>query len=225
MRNTALFILAVVTLAACKKEITSNIDQDKIFTHFKLAYDANTDQTMATATFRFSNLDGTRLKLSDPSTVTIDGESIDWNDEQGYYEKTYTGLKPTGVFDWTDLDGKAFSDTVEIRDIDFPDPIPTFSHDSAVAYFTWAGATPLEMNEQVKLEIDGVGETDTRVFSTDTLGDTNIMIDSLKLSQVDSGLVNLFLEKRYAVEPFDGTSAGGLLVGTYRPVDKTTEVN
>lgn len=225
MRNTVLFILAVITFAACKKEITSNIDQDKIFTHFKLAYDANTDQTLATATFRFSNLIGTRLKLSDPSTVTIDGESIEWNNEEGYYEKTYTGLKPTAVFDWVDLDGKVFSDTVQIRDIDYPNPLPTLSHDSAIAFFSWAGAAPLEMNERVRLEIDGVGETDTRVFATDTLGDTDITIDSLKLSQVDSGSVNLMLKKFYSTEPFDGTSAGGLLEGSYRPVDQATVLN
>lgn len=215
----------MVGLAACKKEITSNIDQDKIFTHYQLAYDGNVDQTLATATFRFSNLDGTRLMLSDPSTVTIDGSSMDWNNEEGYYEKTFTGLKPTAIFDWTDLDGNVFVDTVEIRAIDFPDPLPTLSHDSAIALFSWAGSAPLEMNERVRLEIDGVGETDTRVFTTDTLGDMDITIDSLKLSQVDSGAVSLLLKKFYSVEPFDGTSAGGLLVGTYRPVDQPTVLN
>ena len=198
------------------------MDQDKIFTHYQLMYDQNTDVTTALATFRFSNLNGTRLMLSDPSTVTVDGNEMQWSSEEGNYQKEFSGFKPSAVFNWIDLDGNSFTNTANIVDIDFPsDLADTLQHSDSISYFMWDGGAPLDSFETVFLTIDGEGDSDARVFSVDTIGATTITIDSVKLSQIDSGVVTLILQKQFSPQLTESNSAGGLLIGTYRPTDRS----
>jgi hypothetical protein len=221
LKRAFIILAAVVLLGACEKEVSNKVDQDRIFTHYELSYDENTDVTTARATFRFSSLLGTRLMLSEPSMVSVDGMEMEWSDENGYYEKSFSGLVPSAEFRWTDLDGNIFVNTAEIRDVEFPATLPVLSHDDSVNYFMWAGLA-LDSSESVLLTIDGVGQSDTRIFSVNTVGATTITLDSLKLSQVDSGMVTLILTKQYSPALNEATSKGGLLVGTYRPADRTT---
>lgn len=217
----ALILLAVVTgLSACKKEVSKLVDQDKIWTHYELFYNENDGKTYATAEFRFSTEIGTRLMLSDPSTVTVDGAAMEWSPETGNYTSEFSGIKTDVEFNWVDLDGNSFTNSIEIRDIDYPTVIDdSLFHSDPVNYFMWEGA-PLDSFESVKLTLDGPGNTDTRVFAVDSLNATTITIDSLRLLQVDSGIVALFLDKEYSPNLLEGTSRGGLLVGKYRPVNK-----
>lgn len=222
MRKALLILLFLGALTACKKEVTDNVDQDKIFTQYVLSYDENTNETSASATFRFSNLNGTRLMLSDPSTVTADGVEMEWSNEDGNYQTNYTGLVPSVTFNWVDLDGNSYTNTAEIRDIDFESEIDTLYHTDSVTFFTWAGSAPLDSSETARLIIYQEDEEVARAFSVDTLGATQIQIDSVMLSQIDSGMVRLVLEKIYSPEMQEANSKGGLLVGKYRPADRTT---
>lgn len=224
MKKTLLLLAAIAAFASCNKEVTSKIDQDKIFTEYELSYNQNTDVTTATATFRFSNELGTRLMLSEPSVVTVDGNAMEWSADNGYYEKSYSGLVATAEFSWTDLDGNVFVNTAEIRDVDFPGTLPTFSLDSSVNYFMWAGLA-LDSAELVALTVEQEDGAAKRTFSADTVGATTITIDSTKLSAIDAGLVNLVLEKQYSLELMEATSKGGLLIGTYRPTDQSTNLD
>lgn len=217
----ALILLAVVAgLSACKKEVSKLVDQDKIWTYYELFYNENDGKTYATATFRFSSEIGTRLMLSDPSTVSVDGIEMDWNPETGNYTTEFAGIKTTVDFDWVDLDGNSFSNSIEIRDVDYPSVLDdSLFHSDPVNYFLWEGA-PLDSFESVILTLDGEGNTDRRVFSVDTLNASTITIDSLKLQQVDSGMVDLFLDKLYSPNLVEETSRGGLIVGKYRPANR-----
>jgi hypothetical protein len=206
---------------SCKKEISKLVDQDKIWTYYELFYDENTDKTYASATFRFSSENGTRLMLSDPSTITVDGTEMTWSDDLGYYQNEFPGLKPTAEFHWVDLDGKSFRNIIEVRNIAYPTMLTdTLLHSDSVSYFMWEGA-PLEAFESVKLTLDGEGNSDARIWSVDSVAATTITIDSLRLLQVDSGMVLLHLDKLYSPDLQEETSRGGLLIGKYRATDKT----
>lgn len=220
MKKALTFILLIAVLASCKKEVTNKVDQDKIFTIFELSYNENTDLTTATAEFRFSSLLGTRLELSDGSSVAVNSQNMEWSEQTGNYGAEFSGLVPTAEFVWVDLDGNSFSNTAEIRDIDYPTTLPDYTFADSVSYFMWEGAA-LDTSESVYIELDGVGTTDTRRFSVDTIGATTITIDSVRLSEIDSGLVNMLLVKRYRPELLDGTSKGGQITGEYRPTDRT----
>ena len=153
--------------------------------------------------------------LSDPSTVTVDGAELEWQSENGYYRNEFSGLKATASFNWVDLDGNSYTNEIELRDVSFPNPVNNFLFSDSITSFMWAGL-PLDSNESVSLTIDGVGETDRRIFSIDTLGATTITFDSLALSQIDSGMVSLVLDKRYSPELLEQTERGGLIIGRYQ---------
>lgn len=216
MKRTVLF-LAILTLviSGCEKEISKNVDQNKIWTSYELYYNEGLNKTFATATFRFSNNNGTKLMLSDPSSVTVDGATLEWNAENGYYRNEFSGLKATATFHWVDLDGNSFTNNIELRDISFPDPIDTLHFTNSITQFAWAGL-PLDSSESVSLTIDGDGVTDTRIFSIDTLGATTITFDSLALSPIDSGMVRLVLNKRYSPDLTEKTDRGGRLIGRFQ---------
>ena len=222
MRKLVLLLLATIAFSACKKEVSKLVDQDKIWTFYELFYDQNTDKTYATATFRFSTEIGTQLELSDPSTVTVDGSEMSWNSDLAYYTFEFNGFKTAATFNWVDTDGNSYENDIEIRDIDYPTVLDdTLLHSDPVNFFSWAGMTPLDSSESVNLVLDGEGETDRRIFSVDTLGATVITIDSLLLLQVDSGMVQLMLDKLYTPDLQEETSRGGLLRGRYRPTNQT----
>ncbi|MCF8461807.1 MAG: hypothetical protein K9G46_13870 [Flavobacteriales bacterium] len=216
-------ILLVVTFAAtgCKKEISKNIDQDKIFTQYELFYDQTENVTYATATFKFSSNYGTKLMLSDPSTITLDGTEMDWDNENGYYQNQFDGFKSTATFHWVDLDGNSFTNTIDIRDIALPTTIANLHFADSVTYFMWNGSA-LDSSENVTLTIDGVGETDRRDFRLDTVGATTFTLDSVQLSQIDSGMVQLFLNLRYSPALTEQTSRGGSITGRYQTVTAET---
>lgn len=228
MNRNHLVILTVLLLAfmlgSCKKEITKNIDQDKIWTSFQLNYDENEDKTTAIAEFRFSTSTGTLLEMSDPSTVMFDGTEMEWKSDLAYYQLEFSGLVPSGNFSWVDLDGNMFNNSVDIRDIAYPSMMGNLHYGDSITYFMWEGL-PLDSFETVILEIDGSGPTDTKRFLIDSLNATTITIDSLTLSLImtdttSGSLVDLRLVKKYSPPMQEETSKGGERVGRYQPTNK-----
>lgn len=224
--KTRLFFLILITtlLGACKKEVSKNIDQDKIWTSFELYYDQNEDRTYATAEFHFSSEIGTLLKLSDPSSVTLDGANMEWDPESSIYELEFSGFKPSGEFVWVDLDGNMFTNTVDIRVIDFPSELDSLHYSDSVSYFIWEGMA-LDSFETAILEIDGTGNSDTRRFSVDSLNATTITIDAFTLSQVQSDtsgnrMVDIRLQRNFSPEISESPSKGGKLSGVYQPINQ-----
>ena len=217
MKRVGLFLaILTIVVSSCKKEVSKNVDQDKIWTYYELFYSESENKTYATATFRFSNESGTKLLLTDPSTITVDGTDMEWIESSAYYRNEFIGLKSTASFNWVDLDGNWFTNEIELRDISFQSPLDSLHFNDSITSFMWAGL-PLDSNESVSLTIDGTGATDTRIFSVDTLGATTITFDSLALSQIDSGMISLTLDMRYSPKLTEQTSRGGLIIGRYRP--------
>lgn len=225
MKKVSLFILFVGILSSCKKEVSKNVDQDKIWTSFTLSYDENTDLTTATAQFRFSTENGTLLELSDPSSIMLEGTEMSWVSEEALYRSEFSGFVPMVEFTWVDLNGNMFTNTVEIHDIDFPVSIEGLHYSDSLTYFMWEGL-PLDSFEKVILELDGSGNSFIQTLSVDSLGSTAIAIDSLTLSRIavdtTTNIVGLVLRKRYDPPLQEATSKGGERVGVYRPTDRQT---
>jgi len=211
-----------VALSACKKEVSKYIDQDKIWTNFELFYDANENKTYATATFRFSHSNGTRLELSDPSTVSFNDQPMDFLPD-GSYQLVFDGYVSQGTFEWSDLDGKEFTNSVEIHEVGFLGDIPTLFYVDSITYFDWDGAA-LDSLESMMLTLDGPGASDTRQYTVDTIQAFQFAVDSAELSKLDSGLVTVILDRRYKPALQEQTSKGGVITGRFRPVNKTTNI-
>ena len=77
--------------------------------------------------------------LSDPSTATVDGAELEWQSENGYYRNEFSGLKATASFNWVDLDGNSYTNEIELRDVNFPNPVNNLLFSDSITSFMWAG--------------------------------------------------------------------------------------
>lgn len=217
-------LLAVLTLATvffygCERETADSVDQDKIYTEYELYYNQNEDKTYARATFKFSNALGTKLELVDNAEVAFNGDILAWQPALAYYEKSYAGLVETGNFIYTDLNGTTFQNDVRIEPIAYPLAFDTIARDSALE-LVWGGS-PLADGDDVTLVINGVLEGDAQTFYTNDLGATSIILAKNKLEQLGNGGSTIWMDRRAYPGLAEGTSAGGYIVGRYRPTNAT----
>jgi len=224
MKKHIKFILSIVLFAviafSCEREDSDKVDQDTIFAEYELFYNANEDITYARAIFHFSNIFGTRLELSDPSNVTFNGDQLLWKSGLAYYEKEYVGFVNSGTFVWTDTDGNTFTNPVSINEIDYPavgfDTLPK----SASYELFWDGDSLIAL-ELVTVTINGQVEGDVQVFTQASPNATSIVLGLNKLSLLGSGPGTVWMDRSYKPTPAETTSAGAVVTGRYRPLNKS----
>ena len=220
MRYT-LFFLSICTIliaSSCQRESSADVNQDRIFTHYELFYNANEDKTYARAWFRFGSITGTQLELASPSEVTFEGEKLSFNKVLAFYEKQYAGLKASGTFHWEDTDGKSFDNDVTINPIDFgvmPDSIAR----TAALTIPWTG-TALGSDEAVGTWINGENEGDAQAAITIETGATALIVPLNKIEKVGAGPGKIYLERRFSPALLEVTGAGGYGAGVYRAKTK-----
>ena len=216
LKFSALVALAILTFASCVRESSEDVNQDKIFTEYELFYNANQDKTYARATFRFSNALGTNLELANPSKVTFNGDMLTFNNALAYYEKEYAGFKQNGTFVWEDLDGNVFTNTIEIHEIAYPaGGIDTIPRDAAFE-LTWVG-NALADKEIVGVTVNGENEFDAQIFATNDIGSQSIILAKNQLEKVGQGPGTVWMDRSYLPGLTQQTSAGGKILGRYRP--------
>lgn len=208
-------------------EPSDSVDQDRIFGDYELFYNQNEDKTTAKATFRFGNgPQGTPLELVGGSQVTFNGEILtkftDPVTNTTSYTKEYAGQVPNGTFLWVDADGKQFSNSISMKTIDYPAGLVLMNQDSAYD-FVWQG-DPLIVDEQVWLWVNGDTLYDAQTFLQGSPGSTNIILEKRKLERLAKGPATLVMDRRYEPEVEEKTSAGGRIVGRYRPTNITVEI-
>lgn len=217
MKKTSLFASLLLTLFifSCNSESSDDVNQDRIFTVYELFYNANEDKTYARATFHFGNELGTRLELADPSMVSFNGDELTFNRVLAYYEREYAGFVSTGTFEWIDTEENAFQNTIEVHTIDYASTIDTIDRSGSYE-LAWSGDA-LQLNELVVVGINGENEGDARLFSTNDIGSTSIILAKNILEQVGQGPGTVYMDRSYTPELLDATGAGGRITGRYRP--------
>ena len=214
-----LSVFALLITASCQRESSGDVKQDRIFLHYELFYDANEDITYARAWFNFGSITGTQLELSSPSEVTFEGDKLAFNKVLAFYEKKYAGLKTSGTFRWEDTDAKVFSNTVDIKAIDFgvmPDSIAR----TAALTIPWTG-NALGSDEVVGTWINGENEGDAQAAITIETGATALIVPLNKVEKIGAGPGKIYLERRFAPALLEVTGAGGYGAGVYRAKTKS----
>lgn len=208
--------------AACESEESVNVNQDKIYTEYRLVYESNQDKSFARSTFRFGSPTGTQLELSSPASVSVEGDPLTWRPLLAYYDKSYAGVIDTKTFSYTDLDDNTFVNTVEMaKPIDFPASLTEISKSSAFA-FSWDGE-PLESGESVIVTVNGTNEGGLQIFTINELGATEIILAANQLSKVATGSAKLLMERWSNQTLVQGTGEGGAVWSRYiaTPIDVT----
>jgi len=85
--------------------------------------------------------------------------------------------------------------------------------------FIWNGDV-VAQDERMVLTLNGTGESDTRVFSVDTINANSITLDSNQLTQITSGNVTLFFDRIFSPQMQEETERGGTRMGRFRPTDE-----
>lgn len=217
--SVLLAIFAMYIMTACDSENSDDVNQDRIFCEYELFYNANEDKTYARAVFKFGNILGTLLELSSPSEVRFNGDLLTFQPALAYYEKSYAGFVQSGTFVWKDTQGNEFTNTISITPIDFPASLDTIPRNAAYELF-WVGDS-LSANHSVILTANGVNEGDAQVFTQTQLNSKSIILPLNKLQLIAHGPGTLWFDRLYKPALQQQTSAGGMLTGRYRPINKT----
>jgi len=220
---TFMFANALFFLGSCAREESIDVNQDKIHTAYELYYNANEDKTYARATFKFSNALGTNLKLTAPSEVSFNGAVLTFKEGLAYYEKEYAGKIDTGTFKWKDANGVEFNNTITFKSIDYPANLDTIARNAAYEMF-WQGDS-LTANEKVILTVNGVLEGDAQIFTQDNVNAKSIILALNQLQLLGQGNGSLWMDRIYQPVLTEKTSAGGSIMGHYRPINKSVYLN
>jgi hypothetical protein len=215
MKKTITFLaISLLTIQSCQKEPSDSVDQDKIYASYVLEYNDNQDITYARANFHFSNATGTKLELVDPAEVTIDGDLIPFKPALAMYEKDYIGVKASGDFKYSDIDGNEFNNTVTMVDsIAYPTGIDTLSRSQNFELF-WVGQ-PVQQGEIVTVTIFGSGAGDGQIFTQAGVGATSIILTQNKLQNLGLENAQFHIRRSKNIPAQEVTSAGGNVIARY----------
>ncbi len=214
--------LSGLTQSCQKAEDSADVNQDRIHQYLELFYDEAQDKTYAYAQFRFGNAIGTPLKLATNATVSVEGNTMSWNDNFNLnrYEWEWTGKRSTATFTYKDNDGNTFVNMATINDIGFPASLDTISKDSSYN-LTWTGNS-LNADESVWVSINEDNEANAATFNQNNEGATSITLTKDGLSKIDPSSVTLWIDRNNKPDIDQATTAGGIVVGKYR--DTATDV-
>jgi hypothetical protein len=205
-------------LESCKKEASSDVNQDKIYAEYELFYDKNTDKTYASAIFKFSNVAGTQLELTAPSEIKFNGDIIPFDPVFAYYRKEYSGRINSGTFVFKDTNGKSYANSVNLaKDIQNL-AIDTIGRTGSYTY-TWGG-NALAANEAIGLTIiNYTNKANFQYFLQYTVNSTNIVLSLKQLNQLPIGMAYCQLDRQIETDASQVTSAGGRIRGKYRALN------
>ena len=221
--KTGLLLIVSITLAmlsqACQKaEDYSDVNQDKIHQNIELQYNSAEDKTYATVQFRFGNAIGTPLELAGTAKVTVDGNTMAWNDNFNLnrYEWSATGKLSSATFEYTDIDGNVFTNTATINDIEFPTTFTTIS--KAQSYdLIWVGSS-LNTDDEVWVYLNEDNEANGALFKQTNDNATSITIDKAGMAKIDPSTITVWIDRNNKPAITQATSAGGIINGQYRAI-------
>lgn len=224
--KSSLFGLALLGLAIitnCKKENSSSVKQDRIWTEYTLEYDSLQDKTFARALFRFGNITGTVLELSSPSEVRFNGDLLTKNQVLGLYTLDLAGKHDTGSFVFKDTEGKTFTNRLETAEyIQWPTNEDTFTTTKSQTV-NWIGPILIDSG-QVFAAIDGENERDLQIWATQDVGAENIILDKEKLGKIGKGPGKGYMTRESYPSNIKAPSAGGRLVGRYKSAPVNVQI-
>jgi len=224
MNRLLLGVLGVVCLLnfSCRKENSEKVNQDEIWVGYRVVYRADLDSTFARVTFKHENKDGESLQLASKSSILIDEKAPVYDWAFAWYESRTEGLQTSVEFEYSDIDGNTFNNSVGITEVsELQLSFDTVYSDSAY-YITWDGE-PLASGEFVNAVFDGPLDRDLTVVTQDTVGANAIYIADTSLVSLPLGDISVHLERWNEVS-INGTSAGARAYGHYISNKKTVKL-
>lgn len=210
-------------LSSCKKEDSSDVNQDKIYAEYELYYDANQNKTYASAVFKFSNALGTNLQLTAPSYIRFNGDTIPYAPVFAYYRKEYAGQINSGTFVFATTDGTLYTNTVSLPSSISNPAVDTISKSNSFTY-PWIG-NAVAANESVGLTIAHTANAAYfKYFLQLTVGANDLVLGAADLNYLPVGPATCSIERTKETSASATTSAGGRARGKYRALNTNTYI-
>ncbi len=199
---------------SCKKEASSNIDQNRIYADYEITYHESTNQTRAQAMFRLDNQSGKKIELTYPARVGFNDQNMAWKNLGGYYHSQYPGNGLNGSFTYFDFDENVLENIGESVDpISLPFGINTINTNGNF-FLPWMGS-PVRQGETVRVKISGGDQTGSEEFTTSMSGVNYITLDQFKLNRLEPGTAFIEIERECVSGIQESTLAGGRITTRY----------
>ena len=210
--NFFFFFSILASLVSCRKENSEKIDQNEVWSEYRLIYRSDIDSTFARARFLHENSQGQNLKLSSNSSIRINEETPIYKSAFAWYEQIIPGKKSAVSFYYSDLDGKEYKNKVEIvSGAELPE-IDSIFKDS-LYYVPWIGG-PLQDGEMVFLFLDGNLKNKLPYIPIDSVDKNGVFIVPDSLIPLVVGDVTIHFE-RFNTKEANGTLAGSKQLSHY----------
>lgn len=221
MKYALLLLTLFLALVACNKK-SSRVDQDHIFQRYEMTYNADEDRTSFSAQFSKKKENGRLLKLDGSSSVTVNGQAMDFGGVN-YYVKL-DGLVDTGVFVYTDNDGNSYTNMVTAVS-EISNGSVYIINKAFVPIDWWFDGIPNQAGEEVLVEIvsQGTDRTYSRSNTTET-GATSITITRNDLENLELGYAYATTIRRRTIETGNFSAAGGVIISSRKSVSTMVNV-
>lgn len=219
-----LLALPALIILGCKKEDSSDVNQDKIYTDYEVFYNENDDKTVVIAKFRFGDAFGTILELTGSANVKYNGDELLYNAFYGGHTKEYAGQVLGGQFVYTNTDGDVFTNTaLATSSIGFPASFTTLNKSNAYD-LQWDG-TATATNQRVALFIGSYTWGDDAFLLQTQTGADNIIIGVNNMSNLPTGASTCYMDRVTETTALQVTGNGGRIRTRYRGLNKDITVN
>lgn len=207
-----LLLLFSIQLLACQSESSDDVNQDRIYTVYDLSYGADKDETVASARFHFGSWTGTRLELSDESSILFNGKYLSFNKTLVRYSTSFQGEVLSGDFVFTDANGKTYTNSITINSIAVDPTLTSISRSATTApVLIWQGP-PLNSDESVTLTLSD--SSLLQEYKVNTTGADRIVLDQ-GFNNFKTNEVEVRLERFYFPPLQEMTEAEGSFSGYY----------
>lgn len=210
MKKTAFLFQLLLLLTSSCDDAGTDVPLSQVYQEYEYEYALAEDVTQARAALREVTEDGVLIELEDPASLEVNGQSPTYNETSPWnYFLTFNGRRNPGTFTYTDADGSAYVNTVNLDNvapIAFPNGIDTVTSQEDWR-LRWEG-DPVGPDEQVVLEI--ITSQDNLYFRVEReTGNTDIIVPAEDIRTAGSGEREVRLKRRRRVPLQDTTSVGG----------------
>lgn len=207
MTTIGIVMMTLLFFTSCKKEVSTNVDKDRIYTIYDVSYDQQLNRTEVQATFRVDHSSGQRIELVYPSRVDFDGDRLAYRDLLGTYDLTRSGNMLGRPITFTDNEGNQFSNSLAANAIDLPFGLNSISK-NADFYLPWNGPA-LEAGETVTVILGG------RRFTTSLTGSTYIVLQRFEMQNLTAGTAQIQIAREKESTLSQSNLSGGRIKATY----------
>lgn len=208
MTTIGIVMMTLLFFTSCKKEVSTNVDKDRIYTNYDVSYDQQMNRTEVKATFRVDHSSGQKIELVYPARVDFDGDRLVYRQITGTYDITRTGNMLGRPITFTDREGNQFSNSLIVNSIDLPFGLTSISK-NADFYLPWNGPA-LEAGETVTVTIGG------RKFSTSLSGSTYIVLQRYELQNLVAGTAQIQIKREKENSLSQSNLSGGRISASYQ---------